>query len=161
MDASSILGYLRNQIMKALGQEGTRGECKEGMDMALCILDPEQKQLEFAGANNPLYLIRNKELIIIKGDTMPVAIHDLMEPFSNHLVSLEEGDVVYIFSDGYADQFGGPYGKKFLSKRLKELLVSISDKIMSEQARILEETMKEWQGDLEQVDDMVLIGIRF
>ncbi len=160
IDASIILNQLRNEIIQALGQTGAEGEAKDGMDMALCIIDPKQKTLQFAGANNPLYHIRKKELMETKGDKMPVAIHERMPPFTSHTISLESGDALYLFSDGYADQFGGTRGKKFMYKAFKNLLTEISVKSMSGQAEILEKTMADWQGTYEQIDDMVIIGIR-
>ncbi len=160
IDASIILNQLRNEIIQALGQKGAEGESKDGMDMSLIIVDQVNKTLQFAGANNPLYVIRNKELTETKGDKMPVAIHETMHPFTSHSISLEAGDAVYIFSDGYPDQFGGPRGKKFLYKAFKNLLTEISDKTMAEQIDILEQTMAEWQGNVDQIDDMVIIGIR-
>jgi len=160
IDASIILDQLRNEIIQALGQTGAEGEAKDGMDMALCILDLEKKTAQFAGANNPIYHIRNKELMETKGSKMPVSIHETMSSFASHTVSLEKGDALYIFSDGYADQFGGPKGKKFMYKAFKNLLIDISDKSMSEQSEILDKTMEDWMGTLEQIDDMVIIGIR-
>jgi ligand-binding sensor domain-containing protein/serine phosphatase RsbU (regulator of sigma subunit)/ABC-type amino acid transport substrate-binding protein len=160
IDASIILEQLRNEIIQALGQTGAEGESKDGMDMALCIIDQENRTVQFAGANNPLYHIRNREINVIKGDKMPVSIHETMPPFTSHELKLEKGDALYVFSDGYADQFGGPRGKKFMYKAFKELLAGISDKPMSEQIEILEKTMEDWQGTLDQIDDMVIIGIR-
>ncbi len=160
IDASAILNQLRNEIIQALGQTGAEGEAKDGMDMALCIIDRKKNSLQFAGANNPLYLIRKGELVETKGDKMPVAIHEFMSPFSSHVIPLEKGDALYLFSDGYADQFGGNKGKKFMYKAFKNLLTGISGRSMSEQAQILEETMEEWQGSYDQIDDMVIIGIR-
>ena len=116
--------------------------------------------MQFSGANNPLYHIRNKELTVTKGDKMPVSIHETMPPFTGHDFDLEKGDAIYLFSDGYADQFGGPRGKKFLYKAFKNLLLEISDRPMAEQPAILDKTMEEWQGITGQIDDMVIIGIR-
>ena len=128
--------------------------------MALCIIDPEEKTLQYSGANNPLYLVRNGELIETKADKMPVAIHEHMPSFSNHCIQLEKGDNIYLFSDGYPDQFGGPKGKKFMYKSLKRLVVQIADHSMAEQQKILEKTIDDWQGPIEQIDDMVFIGIK-
>ena len=160
IDASIILNQLRNEIIQTLGQTGAVGKSKDGMDMSLCIIDRENKTLQFAGANNPLYLIRQSELMETKGDKMPVAIHDVMTSFTSHSIALEKGDALYLFSDGYADQFGGPRGKKFMYKAFKQLLCDISLKSMSEQAEIIEKTMEDWQGTDEQIDDMVIIGLR-
>jgi serine phosphatase RsbU (regulator of sigma subunit) len=160
IDASIILNQLRNEIIQALGQKGTEGEAKDGMDMALCIVDGDRRTLQFAGANNPLYLVRKKMLMETKGDKMPVSIHEAMPPFTSHSLPLEPGDAIYLFSDGYADQFGGPKGKKFMYNAFKNLLCEISDKPMPEQAELLEKTMSEWQGSYDKIDDMVIIGIR-
>jgi len=160
LTANEILNYLRDKIIHALGQTGKEGGSKDGMDMALCIIDPEEKIMQYSGANNPLYLVRNGELIETKADKMPVAIHERMDSFTNHEIQLVKGDSVYICSDGYADQFGGPKGKKFMYKPMKRLLVQIADLPMAEQQDILEKTIDEWQGSLEQIDDIVFIGIK-
>jgi len=160
LNANDILNYLRDKIIHALGQTGQEGGSKDGMDMALCIIDPEEKIMQYSGANNPLYLVRNGELIETKADKMPVAIYERMDSFTNHEIQLEKGDSVYICSDGYADQFGGPKGKKFMYKPLKRLLVQIADLSMAEQQKILEKTIDDWQGSLEQIDDVVFIGIK-
>ena len=100
------------------------------------------------------------ELIETKPDKMPVAIHEHMPSFTNHCIQLEQGDNVYLFSDGYPDQFGGPKGKKFMYKSLKRLLVQVADHPMAEQQKILEQTIDDWQGSIEQIDDIVFIGIK-
>jgi len=105
-------------------------------------------------------LIRNGELIETKADKMPIGVYDLKQPFSNNLVKLEKNDSFYLFSDGYADQFGGPKGKKFMYKKLKEMLLSIQDKTMQEQFGIIDKTIEEWRGDLFQVDDQLIIGVK-
>ncbi|MBI4645324.1 MAG: tetratricopeptide repeat protein, partial [Bacteroidia bacterium] len=140
---------------------------KDGMDIALCIIDSESKKLEFAGANNPLYLIQSVakqpiELKEIKADKMPIGIHYTEEekPFTNHAIQLSGGDTIYIFSDGFVDQFGGHQGRKFKSFQFKQLLLSINEKSMLEQKQIIEEAFKEWKGNLDQVDDILILGIR-
>jgi len=158
--ADAILNELRNHVIEALQQKGEPGESKDGMDVALCVIDRKERVLHFAGANNPLYYIRGGEVYEIKGDKMPVAIHVRMDPFSNHTVELLPGDTFYIFSDGYADQFGGPHGKKFKYKALRELLLTIHKKPMSEQKTLLDDTFEKWKGEMEQIDDVVLIGFR-
>ncbi|NOY36707.1 MAG: transporter substrate-binding domain-containing protein [Chlorobi bacterium] len=160
LEASEILNRLRNQVIEALQQKGTPGEAKDGMDIALCVIDKQKGEIQFAGANNPVYYIRNDELFEIKGDKMPVAIHVKMDPFTNHVISYQNGDVFYLFSDGYADQFGGPLGKKFKYRSLKELLISIHGKKMEEQKTILDNRFEEWKGENDQVDDVVIIGFR-
>lgn len=173
--ASTILDELRTKIMGALRQTGKEGESKDGMDMALCILDLETLELDYAGANNPLWILKHNIpekndniediLIEIKADKMPVGIHSLMEPFKNHTLQLEKGDTFYMFSDGFADQMGGPRGKKFMKKHFKELMVSMKDKPMKEQKEILTYTMQNWLSPeggqkYEQIDDVLVMGIR-
>jgi serine phosphatase RsbU (regulator of sigma subunit) len=157
-----ILDRLNEEVNRTLRQRGN-AEVKDGMDIALCSLDREKNKLYFSGANNPLYFIRRGELKEIKGDKFPIGE---TEPgnknnFTQHELDLLKGDSIYIFSDGYADQFGGPKGKKFKYKQLQELLLSIQQHTMDEQLLILEKTINDWKGDLEQVDDILVIGLRF
>lgn len=136
---------------------------KDGMDLGFCAYDYKKKTLEYAGAFNPLYLIRNNEIIEIKGDRIIVGPDYGLRrgPFSNNSIQLEENDVLYMFSDGYADQFGGPEGKKFKYRRFRHLLMSIHHLPMEEQQRKLEENIKEWMGAKnDQIDDQMVIGIR-
>jgi serine phosphatase RsbU (regulator of sigma subunit) len=156
-----ILNQLRKYIIKALKQVGQQGESKDGMDMSIVVFDKTQKSLSFAGANNPLYFFRNGELKEIKGDKMPVGIHEKMNSFTCHSFDILRGDTFYIFSDGYADQFGGPRAKKFMYSNFKTLLQTLQTKSMREQAKILEDTIEAWKGDIDQIDDIVVIGIRF
>jgi ligand-binding sensor domain-containing protein/serine phosphatase RsbU (regulator of sigma subunit) len=157
-----ILKRLRTEIIYALKQKGTSGEQKDGMDMVLVTINIETLKIQFAGANNPLYIISslNNELIKINGDKMPVAIHEHMENFTNHEFQLQKGDSIYLLTDGFEDQFGGPNCKKFMSKQLKELLASNSQKSMSEQNQVLEKSLKEWIGEGEQTDDITVVGLR-
>ena len=162
LNAACILNELRTNIIKSLHQTGEFGGSKDGMDMTLCIINWKDSSIQFAGANNPLYMIRNNELSEIKGDKMPIGIYAKGEkPFTNHQVNMQKNDVIYMFSDGYADQFGGPAGKKFKYKTFKELLVKIHEKPMEEQKIILDETIINWQGDYKQLDDIIVMGIRF
>lgn len=135
-------------------------EIKDGMDLALICLDTKNRILYFAGANNPLYYIRDRKLSEIKGDNQPVGRFEGMQNFSTYTLPLQKGDCIYIFTDGYADQFGGPKGKKFKYKTLKELLISNCEKPMAEQRDELEKVIDNWKGDLEQVDDICMIGLR-
>lgn len=155
-----LLDNMRNNIIRILGQKGAEAEHKDGIDMGLCILDPVTRKGEFAGANHNLLIIRKGELIEIKGDKMPIGIHRNMMPFTNHLLTLEANDMLYLFSDGYSDQFGGPSGKKMLRKTFKEILLEISALPMSLQYDILEERFLKWKKDFEQTDDVLVIGIR-
>jgi serine phosphatase RsbU (regulator of sigma subunit) len=132
------------------------------MDLALCLFDFEKKHLQYAGANNPLYQIRNGELTVFNANKMPIGIHKNAEvPFANNEIEALPNDLYYIFSDGYIDQFGGETGLKYFSKNFKELLISINDKPMETQREILEKTHIEFKGKGKQTDDMLVIGIRF
>jgi len=162
LKANEILNELRKHIMEALRQEGKEGEQKDGMDMGLCVYDPGNRQLQFAGAYNSMYLIKNNELEEVKADRMPIAIHyHGKEPFTNHEIKTEKGDVIYLFSDGFPDQFGGPDGKKFMNKRLKALLLKIHQEPLKKQREKLLKEFEDWRGELEQVDDVIVIGIGF
>ena len=121
-----------------------------------------QSTLEVAAAYSPVLIIRKGEIQELKPDRQPVGFHTgAQKPFTHHELKLEKGDTVYIFSDGYPDQFGGKKDKKFMMKNFKKLLLSIQDKTMNEQKEILETTMAEWKGDTEQVDDILVMGVRF
>ena len=157
-----ILNQLREMIIKSLNQKKTDSESKDGMDIALLCFEDGKNSVQYAGAFNSLYLIRGGELQEIKADMFPIGIHIIenLAPFTNHKIELQKGDSLYIFSDGYADQFGGPKGRKFMKKQMQELLLSIQDKKMKEQEKILHQTFVNWKGSLEQVDDVLVIGIR-
>jgi serine phosphatase RsbU (regulator of sigma subunit)/ligand-binding sensor domain-containing protein len=159
-EPGKILDALREGIIKALKQTGKEGESKDGMDISLCCVDLKTKELQFAGAYNPLYLVRNNELTEIKSDKFPIGISDNLRPFTNHKIGLHTGDTLYIFSDGYADQFGGPGGKKYMRKRLKELFLGFQHLPMQEQWALIDKSLVDWQGGAEQVDDILVIGIR-
>lgn len=133
---------------------------KDGMDMSLCCIDYKTLKLEFAGANNPLILIRNGELIETKGNKQPIGDFEHRVPFTNHEIQLQKGDSIYLFTDGYADQFGGPKGKKFKLKTLKNLLLEVSSLPIQEQKIQLEIAFNEWKGEIEQLDDVCLIGVK-
>jgi serine phosphatase RsbU (regulator of sigma subunit) len=156
-----IIENLRNGIIKSLKQVVDEDTVKDGMDIAVCVVDFKENLLWFAGANNPLYLIRGGELIHYRADKMPVAIHYKMQPFTLHKIDLLKGDAFYIFSDGYADQFGGPKEKKYMSMQLKETLVAIASQPMLQQGEKLNEIFEQWRGDNPQVDDVTLIGVRY
>jgi serine phosphatase RsbU (regulator of sigma subunit)/Tfp pilus assembly protein PilF len=131
---------------------------KDGMDIAFCSL--QGNKLEYAGANNPLWLIRNGEIIITKANKQPVGSYRSSESFTTHFIKLQKGDSIYIFSDGYIDQFGGEKGKKFKARAFRELLLSIQDKPMEEQKIIIDETFETWKGVVDQVDDVCIIGVK-
>ncbi len=156
-----IIEELRGAIIKALNQVADEESIKDGMDIAICVVDFEKNILYYSGANNPLYLVRNGELIHYRADKMPVAIHYKMVPFTLHTIELQKGDAFYIFSDGYADQFGGPKQKKFMTAQLKETIVAMANEPMLKQGERLNEIFEEWRGDSSQVDDVTLIGVRY
>ncbi len=161
MMPDQILEILRQGIIKSLKQVAEEDSIKDGMDIAVCVVDFDKNTLWYAGANSPLYLVRGGELIHYRADKMPVAIHYKMEPFTLHKIDLLKGDAFYIFSDGFADQFGGPKQKKFMSMQLRETLVAMSGKPMLQQGERLNEIFEEWRGDGPQIDDVTLIGIRY
>ncbi|HHU35192.1 MAG TPA: DUF4154 domain-containing protein [Bacteroidetes bacterium] len=156
-----ILNELRDNIIHSLGQVAEGDSVKDGMDVAVCVVDPEKDILWYAGANSPLYLVRDNELIHYRADKMPVAIHYRMDPFTRHEIPLKKEDAFYIFSDGYADQFGGPEDKKFMTAQLKKTLVDIVNEPMMKQGEILNEIFETWKGDSPQIDDVMLIGVRY
>jgi len=133
-------------------------EVKDGMDIALCSL--KGNKLQYAGAHNPLWIIRKGEIIETKANKQPIGQFDNPEPYRTYSFDLEQGDSLYIFSDGYVDQFGGEKGKKFKTKAFRELLLSIQDKSMEEQKTIIDESFETWRGSLEQIDDICIIGVR-
>jgi serine phosphatase RsbU (regulator of sigma subunit) len=166
--ANEILNKLREHVVNSLNQpslpssERSEELAKEGMDIALCVIDHQTLTLQYAGAYNPLIMIRDGELSEIKADKMPVAYSDYHgnKTFTNNLVALAPGDCVYMFSDGYADQFGGDDEKKFSSKRLKAALLEVSSLPMSEQEKVMMQHHDNWKGNRNQIDDVLLIGIR-
>jgi serine phosphatase RsbU (regulator of sigma subunit) len=156
-----IIENLRQGIIKSLKQVVDEDTVKDGMDISVCVVDFNENILWWAGANNPLYLVRGGELIHYRPDKMPVAIHYRMLPFTLNKIELHKGDAFYIFSDGFSDQFGGPKQKKFMSMQLKETLVEMSGKPMLQQGERLNEIFEEWRGGNPQVDDVTLIGVRY
>lgn len=158
---AEILNRLRELVKLTLSQTGKKDEQKDGMDISLSTLDLENMKLEWSGAYNPLILIRNNEVIEYKADKMPVAIHITdHRPFTNHLIDLKPDDVFYMFSDGFPDQFGGEEGRKFMSKRFRQLLLDIHHMPMDEQKELLYKQHLDWRGSIEQIDDIVVFGVK-
>ena len=174
-----ILDNLRSKVKKMLAQKGKAEEQKDGMDMAIAIIDKEKKELQFAGAHNPLYLIRNSSqlagteaelkasmvvndshLFELKGDKQPIGVHWEEKKFTSHRVRLMDNDTLYVFTDGFVDQFGGEQRKKYKSKRFKELLLSFQKESMDKQKQLLEDALESWSGDIDQIDDVCIIGLR-
>ncbi|HEX8515550.1 MAG TPA: SpoIIE family protein phosphatase [Bacteroidia bacterium] len=154
---ADALSFLNKEVTKSLNS------IKDGMDMALVAINLEKMELQYAGANNPIYIVRNKQFIEIKADKQAIGAdteNSADKVFKNNIIPLEKGDCIYLFTDGYADQFGGPLGKKFKYKKFQELLVEIQDNTIQEQKHILNYHHEQWKGDLEQVDDILVIGVR-
>lgn len=162
LDPALILKNLNITVHNALRQKGDTSPISDGMDMSLAVYDPVKRILTFAGAVNPILLIRNHEITELKGDRYPIGhVTPADTVFTNHELPLQKGDMIYLFSDGYADQFGGPYGKKFKPLHLKELLLKIHDKSPEEQRVLLNQTLEDWMKGFEQNDDILIIGRRF
>ncbi len=156
-----ILDNVRTEIINVLNAEGSAQESKDGMDAVLCKLDTKNMMLEYAAANNSFYIIRNHEIITSKADKMPVGKYDdNLRAFTTVKFPLQKGDIIYTFTDGFADQFGGPKGKKYKYKQLEELLLNCHNEPMEKQSEILQRSFEEWKGKLEQVDDVLVIGVR-
>lgn len=174
-----ILGQLRTKVKAMLAQEGSIRDQKDGMDMAIALIDREKKELQFAGAYNPLYLIRdraqlsgkeppsetsflseNYELFELKGDKQPIGIHWEETEFNNQVVGLKGNDTVYVFSDGYVDQYGGDERKKFKTHKFKALLLSVQSEPMEKQKQLIEKTFEKWRGNMDQIDDVCVVGVR-
>ena len=154
-----ILDKTRELVVETLKKSGE--EVKDGMDISLLAVSRKNLyDAQWAGANNPLWYIKSNELIEIKGDKQPIGLFDGAKPFTSHLLSFAKGDMIFLFTDGYADQFGGPKAKKFKYKQFKEVLTSISSNDAPNQVSVLEEKFNAWKGNLEQVDDVCIIGIR-
>ena len=153
-----------NDNFAEIFSDGEQVYLNDGMDLSLCVIDKKEKSLDFAGAFNPLYLVRNETIIEVKADRFSVGadVHASAsrQLFKSHKIFLHPDDMLYIFSDGYADQFGGPEGKKFKYRRFRHLLLTIHKLPLDKQAFILEESIEEWKGDTEQIDDILVIGIR-
>jgi len=184
---SEILDALKSKIIEALHQTGEAQEAKDGMDISLCKVNIENKTVEYAGAFNPLYIVRNGEIIIYEADRMPIGIYDfdinqnftnnlinlengmpigiydfdINQNFTNNLINLENGDTLYTFSDGYADQFGGPKDKKFMIGRFKKMLLDIQNLTMDEQRKHIDNTIEDWMKEHDQIDDIIVIGAKF
>lgn len=159
-EPSSILNYLSTSVNESLRKSEHDDYVRDGMDIALCRFNPKTKKLAFAGAFNPLLIIRNNEEILIKGDRIAIGSMDHRTPsFVNHEIELQKGDRFYIYSDGYADQFGGEHGKKMKTAVMRQYIASLSGTSMKDQRKSLEKFLRDWQGNLDQVDDICVIGV--
>ncbi len=158
---NKVLDELRSQIKNSLRQTGQMGEQQDGMDIALCIIDIETNVMSYSGANSPLYLFRNGQLIEFEADRMPVGVFLEERPFTNHKIQLMLDDVFYLFSDGYHSQFGGVKNGKYKLSRFKKLLSNIHKLPIKEQKNALENEFNKWKDDEEQVDDVLVVGIKY
>jgi DNA-binding response OmpR family regulator len=174
-----MLGQLRLSVKELLAQEGKMQDQKDGMDMAIFIFDKDNNELQFAGANIPLYVIRKKEqlqgkelesyisldnedfqLFELKGNRQPIGVNWEETDFTNHSIGLQKQDSIYIFSDGIVDQYGGENRKKYKSVNFKKLLLSIQEDSMEKQKQLIENAFETWRGDNEQIDDVCVVGLR-
>jgi Serine phosphatase RsbU, regulator of sigma subunit len=160
LHANEVLNQLILALINALHQQGREDEAKDGIDIALCVIDREKHTLEYSGANNPAYIIRKGELIELKADRMPIGIHPILKDFDAHVVEILDNDTIYLFSDGYRDQIGEETLKKFRRDEFARLLVDIHSLPMSEQKEKLCQRHLQWRGSLEQTDDILIMGLR-
>lgn len=159
---SEILNSLSKNFERIFG-DVEDVKMRDGMDLAFCTIDSKRKVLQYSGAFNPLYIIRNNSIIEVKADRFSVGLNDEMgqvQSFQNHEIKLQEGDVIYIFTDGYADQFGGPEGKKYKYRRFRHLLLALHQLPLQRQEEFLLKSIQEWKGEMDQVDDILVMGIK-
>lgn len=164
IEAKEILEELRQKVIKALGETGGESQPKDGMDMALVIIDHDKETMEFSGANNPAYIIRNGELIELKAVRAPIGYYRKLKPFTTETIELEPNDTIYLFSDGFSDQFGGPDGhSKFTKKRFKQMFIELNSVQipLAEQKKLIWEIFEKWKGNNRQIDDVMIISIRW
>ncbi|TFH21940.1 MAG: pas/pac sensor protein, partial [Bacteroidia bacterium] len=157
------LDLLAARVRESLHQtdEATEDSSVDGMDVAFCILNPELGILQFAGAHNHLYLVRDGEMEVIKADMQDIGSkYKNPHPFTNHFVDVQQGDVIYLFSDGFPDQFGGKDRRKYKYGKFRKFLLEIHQEPMSKQKKLLDEELTQWMGDYEQIDDVLVMGIR-
>ncbi len=160
LDPAEILNRLREKVIASLRQKGGEGEQKDGMDMTLLVFNRNSLKLSFALANQCFYHVSGSQVNELKGDRFPVGIFgDELQAFTSHSITVQPGDRIYTFSDGYPDQFGGPKGKKFKYQQLKEQILALQDQPLSQQGKVLISIFDKWKGDLEQIDDVTLVGI--
>ena len=161
-----ILDKVRDLVLETFSK--SESEVKDGMDISLVSIQKKATQnakenkviVKWAGANNPLWYIQNDHLKELKADKQPIGKHEELTPFTTHTLEFLPGNLIYLFTDGYADQFGGPKGKKFKYKQLSDLILSNSALELSSQKQILEKAFEDWKSDLEQIDDVCIMGIK-
>jgi serine phosphatase RsbU (regulator of sigma subunit) len=162
-DTSEILNHLNKGIKASLRQSNSKESTRDGMDIALCSVDVENRIVKYAGANRPIWIIRNGQTEVEEIKATKTAIGGLTDDkhhFDSHEIKLQQGDTFYICTDGYADQFSGQNGKKLMTRKFKEILVNIQSKSMQEQETYLDNFIENWKAGTEQVDDILVIGVR-
>jgi serine phosphatase RsbU (regulator of sigma subunit) len=160
-DAANILYKLNEGVQKSLKQETSNS--KDGMDMALVVIDEKKKKLQYAGAKNPLIYVKDGQLEVIKASKSPIGgLSKLQEgrDYENHEITYDKDTIFYMFTDGYQDQFGGPHDQKFMIKRLKDMLQTIHDLPVEKQKFMLEDTLDKWMAKTRQLDDILMVGFR-
>ena len=159
---ADILTFLDDGVNRILRQTGDESGVKDGMDLALCSLNTKTRVLEYAGAYNPLYYVNKRELKEVKANRSPIGVNEdgVPDEYTNHKVKLDKGDTLYLMSDGFADQFGGNNGSKYKHRRLRKLILSIQDLSMGVQKEKFEDAFFRWKGEHDQVDDVLIIGVR-
>ena len=151
-----IFNYVRKRLISSISGDGQQ----DGMDGILLCIDKTTNEITYSAANNEPVLISNNQILELPKDKMPVGKGEKIDSFKTHAIKLNAGDTLYLYTDGYADQFGGTKGKKFKYKALNELLFSIKDESMENQKELLNTTIEKWKGNLEQVDDILIVGIK-
>jgi len=158
ISTGDLLDKTREIVISRLAKSGE--EMKDGMDISLCVIDFEKMELQWSGANNPLWIVRENGLIEYKADKQPVGVHSAMKSFTTHFISLLKGDILYLMTDGFQDQFGGANGKKFKAAQLKEIILHARNEDMNQQKLRLENAFENWREGIEQIDDVCMIGVR-
>ncbi|HYG49880.1 MAG TPA: SpoIIE family protein phosphatase, partial [Flavobacteriales bacterium] len=160
-EPAEVLNRLREKVITALRQKGIAGENKDGMDITFLVVDTVRNKLEYAAANNSFYVVRKGIATEYKADKQPIGYYsNNMRPFTQHSIDLNKGDCVYLFTDGFPDQFGGTKGKKFKYSSLQKLFEQHTSLPMTRQREVLVKTLEEWRGNYEQTDDICVAGIR-
>ena len=158
-EPGKILDKVRDLVIETF-EKSEKEDIKDGMDISLCTFNSKTKEVQWSGANNPLWYIQDTEIKEITADKQPIGNSDNPKPFTTHTIKLNDGDEVYLFTDGYADQFGGPKGKKYKYKQLEQKVLEGRNLDMNVQRNNLNTSFEAWKGNLEQVDDVLIIGIR-
>ncbi len=161
LDASEILNQFRDEIIESLDQKNIRSTTNDGFDTAICIFDTEKNKLNYAGANVPLVLMQNKNVILYAPDNMPVGTYITMKPFKNNYINIKKNDTIYLFTDGIIDQFGGEKNQKYSFRRLKKVLLENADEPLSIQKEKLKKSFRMWKGNQKRTDDALITGVKF